>query len=109
MRELRPLLGKREGVQPLFLLLYTELKKQMSRNTEGKDMFENWRRGAQTLPAYFSRERVSAQWRSNAPFFLFAIKSALAVAFSSQLLLWRPLAVRQGEETKASADAPLTH
>ena len=48
-------------------------------------MLGNWRRRVQTLPAYFSWERVSTQWRSNAPFLLFAAKSALAAAFSWEI------------------------
>jgi uncharacterized membrane protein YgaE (UPF0421/DUF939 family) len=48
-------------------------------------MFENWRHGAQTLSAYFSSEKMRLQWKSNAPFLIFALKSALAVAFSWEI------------------------
>src|SRR6266700_1928331 len=48
-------------------------------------MFENWRHGVQTLSAYVSSEKAHLQWKTNAPFLIFALKSALAVACSWEI------------------------
>lgn len=48
-------------------------------------MFENWRHGVQTLSSYVSGEKARLQWKANAPFLIFALKSALAVAFSWEI------------------------
>lgn len=48
-------------------------------------MFANWRSGLRLLPTYLSSESVRTQWRSKAPFLLFAIKSALAAACSWEI------------------------
>src|SRR5262249_48522618 len=50
-----------------------------------KNMFENWRHGTQALSAYFSSEKARLQWKSNVPYLIFALKSALAVALSWEI------------------------
>jgi len=61
-------------------------------------MFGNWKHGAQTLSAYVSSEKVRLQWKSNAPFLIFALKSALAVALS-----WEIASVLLGKEAASLA------